>query len=118
MRDQEHSTCIIAIGKASVQSALQSLQEGSGHPSNHSLMTARELQSQLQSSQAPHLIHVLPAEIHAACRISGSQNACVYEVAFLDQVRSLVGESSTQIVVYGAGEGSLDAVTAAEKLSA
>ena len=29
-------------------------------------MTARELQTQLQSARPPRLIHVLPAEIHAA----------------------------------------------------
>ncbi len=61
------------------------------------------------------LIHVLPGEVFAAARLPGSVNACVYETAFLDQVRALVPDSATQIVVYGAGEGSLDAVTAAEK---
>ena len=80
-------------------------------------MTARELQSLFQSAQ-PRLIHVLPAEVFAAARIPGSRNACVYEMAFLDQVRTLVPDSTVPIVVYGAGEGSLDAATAAEKLRA
>jgi polyisoprenoid-binding protein YceI len=79
-------------------------------------MTARDLETQLLSSRPPHLIHVLPAEIHAACRIAGSLNACVYEVAFLEQVRALVPDPSEAVVVYGAGEGSLDATTAAENL--
>ncbi len=39
-------------------------------------------------------------------------------MAFLDQIRALVPDQSAPVVVYGAGEGSLDAVTAAEKLRA
>ena len=81
-------------------------------------MTAPDLHSQLQSAHPPHLIHVLPPEVFAASRIPGSQNACVYEMTFLDQVRALVPDTSAPIVVYGAGEGSLDAATAAEKLRA
>ena len=78
-------------------------------------MNARELDSRLQSSTSPMLIHVLPPEIYAACHIPGSRNACVYEVAFLEQIRA-IAKPSAQVVVYGAGEGSLDAATAAEKL--
>ncbi len=81
-------------------------------------MTARELQIQLQSAHPPQIIHVLPAEIHAATRIPGSRNACVYEMNFLGQINALALDPSTPIVVYGAGEGSLDAATAAEKLRA
>ncbi|MEP6672027.1 MAG: YceI family protein [Chthoniobacter sp.] len=81
-------------------------------------MTAPELQALLASPQPPRLIHVLPAEIFAATRIPGSQNACVYEMSFLDQVRTAVPDPSATIVVYGAGEGSLDAATAAVKLRA
>jgi polyisoprenoid-binding protein YceI len=81
-------------------------------------MTARELHTLLQSAQPPRLIHVLPPEVFAATRIPGSQNACVYEMTFLDQVRALLPDTSAPVVVYGAGEGSLDAATAAEKLRA
>ncbi len=79
-------------------------------------MTAQELQTLLNAAGSQHLIHVLPAEIFAAMHIPGSQNACVYETAFLDQVRALVPDPSASIIVYGAGEGSLDATTAEEKL--
>ena len=81
-------------------------------------MTARELHARLQSPQPPQFIQVLPAEVFAATRIPGSQHACVYEMTFLDQVRALVPAPSTPVVVYGAGEGSLDAATAVEKLRA
>lgn len=79
-------------------------------------MTARELQSKLHSANPPTLLHVLPPEVFAAARIPGSRNACVYETAFLDKVGELGLEPAAPIVVYGAGEGSLDAATAAEKL--
>lgn len=81
-------------------------------------MTAHELQTRLHTAQPPQLLHVLPAEVFAAARIPGSLNACVYETAFLDQVKALGLDLSALLVVYGAGDGSLDAATAAEKLRA
>ncbi len=81
-------------------------------------MNASRLHTLVRSANPPQLIHVLPPEVFAAARIPGSQNACVYEMTFLDQVRALVPDKSAPIVVYGAGEGSLDAATAAEKLRA
>ncbi len=81
-------------------------------------MTARELQTLLQSAQPPQLIHLLPPEVFAAARIPSSLNACVYEMTCIDQVRALVPDLSAPIIVYGAGEGSLDAATAVEKIRA
>lgn len=79
-------------------------------------MNAHDLARQLESGQPPKLLHVLPPEVFAAARIPGSRNACVYEIAFLDQVRAFGFDPTTRIVVYGAGEGALDAAAAAEKL--
>lgn len=79
-------------------------------------MTAYELHSLLQYAQPPRLIHVLPPEFFAAERIPGSVNACVYEMTCLDQVKALVPDFVAPIIVYGAGDGSLDAATAMEKL--
>lgn len=79
-------------------------------------MTALELQARSQSPQPPTLLHVLPPEIFAAAHLPGSVNACVYETAFLDKVRELGVAPAAPLVVYGAGEGSLDAITAAAKL--
>jgi polyisoprenoid-binding protein YceI len=81
-------------------------------------MNARELQTRLQSPPLPKLIHVLPEEIFAAVRIPGSQNACVYEMAFLDRVRELAPDPGTPVIVYGAGGGALDVADAVEKLRA
>ena len=81
-------------------------------------MTAPELSGLLHTAHPPTLLHVLPEEIFAAQRLPDSRNACIYETAFLDKVRELGLDPATPLVVYGAGEGSLDAVTAAEKLRA
>ena len=81
-------------------------------------MKAEELQASLQSARPPVLLHVLPAEIFAARRLPGSRHACIYETAFLDHVAALALDPAAPLVVYGAGAGSLDAATAAEKLRA
>ncbi len=80
-------------------------------------MNSHSLQSLIATSK-PLLIHVLPEEVFQAKHIVGSHNACVYEMAFLDQVGLLTVDKTQPIVVYGAGEGSLDAPTAAAKLRA
>ncbi len=78
-------------------------------------MNAKELQIQQQSAPLT-LLHVLPAEIFESARIPGSKNACIYESSFLEQVKALGLDPHAPVVVYGAGEGSLDAVTATGKL--
>ena len=81
-------------------------------------MTTSELQTLLTSANAPLLVQVLPEEVFAAKRIPGSKQACVYEVAFFDQIAALTTDKARAIIVYGAGSGSLDAKVAAEKLRA
>jgi len=61
-------------------------------------------------------IDVLPPEHYAAHHLPGARQACVYEVNFLDQVAALGVSKNTAIMLYGAGPGSLDSLTAAEKL--
>lgn len=62
------------------------------------------------------LLHVLPEESFARARVPGSLQACVYEVGFVDAVRALVPDLDTPLIVYGAGQPSLDSEVAAEKL--
>jgi polyisoprenoid-binding protein YceI len=79
-------------------------------------MNAEELQVLLRSTQPPTLLHVLPEEVFTAARIPGSCHACVYETAFLDRIKALAVPPDAPLVVYGAGQGSLDAAAAAERL--
>jgi len=81
-------------------------------------MNANQLNQLVKAGQAPLLVNVLPAEVHAARRLPGSSNACVYEMAFLEKVAELAPAKDTPIIVYGAGDGSLDSKVAVEKLLA
>jgi rhodanese-related sulfurtransferase len=69
-----------------------------------------------QKSSGPVILDTLPPEHFEARHIPGASNACVYEVTFLDQAASLLPDRDTPVIVYGAGEGSLDSREAAAKL--
>lgn len=81
-------------------------------------MNPESLKSLIASGEPHVLLHVLPEEVHAARRIPGSANACVYEMVFVDRVRELVASANSRIVVYGAGDGAHDAGVAVAKLRA
>jgi len=77
-------------------------------------LSITELQAQKNTAT---LIHVLP-EDHFECEhLPGAVNACVYEMVFLTKVAVLVPDKTSPVIVYGAGGDSLDATTAAEKLT-
>lgn len=81
-------------------------------------MNAAELQGRLATQPAPLLLHVLPEEVFAAQHIAGSENACVFEMAFLSKVAELAPDKSRPVIVYGAGDGSRDVEVAVAKLKA
>ena len=81
-------------------------------------MTAAELHQLLSDSPGVTLVHVLPEDVFASRHIPGSCNACVYEMVFGEKVAGLVADKAAPVVVYGAGEGSLDSKVASEKLRA
>ena len=62
------------------------------------------------------LVDTLPPEHFEARHIPGARNACVYEVVFLETLAGLVPDRGTRVVLYGAGQGSGDAMAAADKL--
>lgn len=62
------------------------------------------------------LIDVLVDERFKAVHLPGSVNACVYEIVFLENMDKLVPDRDREIVVYGSGDRSLEALNAAEKL--
>jgi len=75
-----------------------------------------DLQEKLQKGEDFILLDTLTNEHFNKVHIIGSKNACVFEVAFLDNVHELIEEKNKAIVVYGFSEKTMDAVTAAEKL--
>jgi len=81
-----------------------------------SSISADELKSLLDSGGPVCLIDVLPSEYHGERHIPGANNACVYEVAFLENLRNIVSDRDTPLVVYGASARSREASVAVEKL--
>lgn len=71
----------------------------------------------LDSSVAPLLMDVRLAGDHAARRIPGSANNCVYEVAFHERLPQCAPEKDRTIVLYGSSGESHEALWAAEKLA-
>jgi polyisoprenoid-binding protein YceI/rhodanese-related sulfurtransferase len=91
-----------------------------------SLITREELKQWLDQRNDFVLIDTGLREYFQTSHLPNAQNACVYEVDFLDQVGSLTFPAATPrhsrravpIVVYGSSKKSLASRTAAEKLFA
>jgi polyisoprenoid-binding protein YceI/rhodanese-related sulfurtransferase len=79
-------------------------------------VTPEELSAWMEEKKSFFLIHTLTGIHFQKVHLPGAQNACVFEVTFLDQIRSITTDKYAQIVLYGSSERSMDAVTAAEKL--
>jgi len=71
----------------------------------------------LGKDNPPALIDVLVEEHFKAVHLRAALNICVYEIAFLEKVAREIPDRSRKIVVYGSSKGSLEAFTAAEKLT-
>jgi len=78
-------------------------------------ITPAELRGILEQREVA-LIDVLTPEDYDDVHIRGAQNACVYEMVFLDRIRELVPEKESLIVVYDASGTTLTAQTATKKL--
>ena len=79
-------------------------------------VTPEELSAWLNEKKSFFLIHTLTGIHFQKVHLPNAQNACVFEVTFLDQLKSITADKNAEIVVYGASERSMDALTAAEKL--
>ena len=79
-------------------------------------MTPGELLAWIEKKKSFFLIQTLTNDHFQKVHLPGAQNACVFEVTFLDQMKSITADKNAAIVVYGSSERSMDALTAAEKL--
>ncbi|MBW2469256.1 MAG: YceI family protein [Deltaproteobacteria bacterium] len=79
-------------------------------------VTPEELSAWLEEKKPFFLIHALTGIHFQKVHLPGAQNACVFEVTFLDQMKSITADKNAEIVLYGSSERSMDALTAAEKL--
>jgi len=85
------------------------------NPTDFRELTLEEVTIATESGGAM-LIDVLPPEHFERRHIPHAVSACVYQVVFLDTVAGLVPDKSMPIILTGAGEGSMDVYTAAQKL--
>jgi rhodanese-related sulfurtransferase len=67
----------------------------------------------------PHLliIDLLPPDHYDRVHLPGAHNACVFEVAFLENVARTGAGNKRPLVIYGASARTADAATAADKLT-
>jgi polyisoprenoid-binding protein YceI/rhodanese-related sulfurtransferase len=79
-------------------------------------VTPEALLEWVESKKPFYLIHTLTNGHYRKVHLPGAQNACVFEVTFLDQLNSITEDKNAEIVLYGSSGRSMDAFTAAEKL--
>lgn len=79
-------------------------------------VTAERLMTWKEKKKSFFLIHTLTGMHFQKVHLPGAQNACVFEVTFLDQMKSITADKNAEIVLYGSSERSMDALTAAEKI--
>ena len=80
-------------------------------------VTPEQLSSWMEAQKSFFLIHTLTGTHFQKVHLPGARNACVFEVTFLDQMHSITVDKNAEIVLYGSSERSMDAPTAAEKLT-
>ena len=80
------------------------------------ILSPEALRERLGGEEPPALIDVLVDDHFKAVHLPGSVNVCVYEIVFLENMAKLIPDKDREIVVYGSGDRSLEALNAAEKL--
>jgi len=82
-------------------------------------MSSTISQSELRralSSASVKLIDVMLPEDYAVCHIAGAENACIYEMVFLERIAACAPDCKMPVVIYDASGTTLTARTAREKL--
>jgi len=79
-------------------------------------VTPEELLGWAEKKKHFFLIHTLTNDHFQNVHLPGAQNACVFEMTFLEQMHSITDDKNALIVLYGTSERSMDALTAAEKM--
>ncbi len=77
-------------------------------------LSSNQMMLRLQNGAV--VIDVMTPEDYAACHVAGALNACVYEVAFLDQIAELVPDRNRELILYDATGTTRSAELACERL--
>ena len=79
-------------------------------------VSPEDLLKWIETKKSFYLIDTLKDDHFQKAHLPGASNACVFEVTFLDQMKSITDDKNAAIVFYGSSDRSMDALTAAEKL--
>jgi len=79
-------------------------------------ISGRDLKERLRQDDPPLLVDTLSDDHFQLVHLPGAQNACVFQVTFLDRMAELVPDKEAAIVVYGSRAETMDAESAAGKL--
>lgn len=74
------------------------------------------LQEWMDSDRSFYLVDILTKDHFQKVHLPGAENACVFEVVFLDSIQKIASDRDAEIVLYGSSNRSKDAETAADKL--
>jgi polyisoprenoid-binding protein YceI/rhodanese-related sulfurtransferase len=80
------------------------------------VITAKELENWIGEKEDLVIVDTLPEAHYRKAHLPGAENACVYQVDFLERMGHLVPDMGRVVVFYGSSQRSLDALVAAEKL--
>ena len=83
---------------------------------DQNIVSADDLKALLTEKPDTVLIDLLSLEHFTGRHIPGAQNACVFQVSFLDDLAAAVPDKQVPMVVYGASTRSQDTAMALEKL--
>jgi hypothetical protein len=75
------------------------------HPMNSTYIKPEE--ALLKIKDGALLIHTLPAEHFAKIHLPAAANACVYQLTFIDDMRTIGADKDSVIVLYGSSNHSL-----------
>lgn len=78
---------------------------------------SRQVQELRQSGSPVVVLDVRTPEEYVKAHLAGAINACVFEVSFVEQVRRLVPDPATPLIVYGEGPQSLESTEAVRQLT-
>ena len=79
-------------------------------------LSPEDLHRWIEEEKIFYLIDTLKFDNFSRRHLPNAMNACVFEMTFIDQVKSITVDTNSEIVLYGASNRSLDAITAADKL--
>jgi rhodanese-related sulfurtransferase/polyisoprenoid-binding protein YceI len=84
--------------------------------SKYKEMSPDDLRIRMNKNRAFFLIDTLPEDRFRKIHLPGSTNACVFQVTFIDRIKTITQDKEAEILLYGSSGRSMDAITAAAKL--